>query len=384
MRARRARALPPGPLVTDICRRLDGLPLAIELVAARTAELTPAELIVVPRRPARACVEGRPRPAGAAANPPRGDRLEPRSARPGTSSACLLTWARSPAASPATPSGRCAATDTAEQLCRARRGQPRPPRRRRPLPDAPDDPRVRRRAPARARRRRRRAAPARRVLPRARRGARRQPFPTDAVDEVYATFEREHDNYRAALAFAAETGSTELRYRLAAAVAHFWLVRGYLAEGRALARGDALSLGGGRGRRRRSCALTMLRKLATLEWRQGDFDIAGERAERRAPAPRRGGRRGRALPAADPARLHRVQPPQPRGARATGGSRARRSRGRCRTRRTSPSRSRISASSPPSSRTTRAAWRSTRRASSRRGARITASTSRERCSGSAT
>ena len=48
--ADRAAAVRPGFAVTDvvaeICSRLDGLPLAIELAAARTRTLTPAEILV--------------------------------------------------------------------------------------------------------------------------------------------------------------------------------------------------------------------------------------------------------------------------------------------------------------------------------------------------
>ena len=73
----------------------------------------------------------------------------------------------------------------------------------------------------------------------------------------------------------------DLRLRLAAAVSHFWLVRGHLAEGRAwlsetleLARGSEV---------RAELHAQLLRKLATLEWRQGDFDPAGEHAEAALP-----------------------------------------------------------------------------------------------------
>ena len=106
-------------------------------------------------------------------------------------------------------------------------------------------------------------------------------LPSESVDEVYATFEREHDNYRAALAFAGETESTELRFRLAAAVSHFWLVRGHLAEGRAWLE-ETLALASAQHIPPLLRA-QVLRKLATLEWRQGDFEIAGERAEAALP-----------------------------------------------------------------------------------------------------
>ena len=106
-------------------------------------------------------------------------------------------------------------------------------------------------------------------------------LPTDAVDEVYATFEREHDNFRAALAFAGDSGSSELRVRLAAAVSQFWLVRGYLAEGRAWLEGTLDAASG--EEIPPLLRAQVLRKLATLEWRQGDFDLAGARAEAALP-----------------------------------------------------------------------------------------------------
>ena len=45
-------------------------------------------------------------------------------------------------------------------------------------------------------------------------------------------WEREHDNVRAALSWAHECGETEMGLRLAAIVWRFWYVRGYLSEGR--------------------------------------------------------------------------------------------------------------------------------------------------------
>ena len=103
----------------------------------------------------------------------------------------------------------------------------------------------------------------------------------EGVDEAYATFEREHDNFRASLAFAGEAALAQLRYRLASAVAHFWLVRGYLAEGRVWLE-ETLSLAPAEDVPPLLRA-EVLRKLATLEWRQGDFDIAGARAETALP-----------------------------------------------------------------------------------------------------
>ncbi|MDX6399231.1 MAG: hypothetical protein QOJ43_2639 [Gaiellaceae bacterium] len=275
------RELPPGQLVAEICRRLDGLPLAIELVAARTAELTPTELME--------SLDNRLELAskGARDLPERQRTLR-----------AAISWSHDLLAAPErrlfSQLGAFAGGFTrkaviavcgegegsAEQLAglveaslvrRDEHGRYR-------LLQTIREYAVERLAESDgAENMRRRHAEYFRELGEELVAA----LPTEAVDEVYATFEREHDNYRAALTFAAETGSTELRFRLAAAVSHFWLVRGHLAEGRAwleetLAQVSAREIPP-------LLRAQVLRKLATLEWRQGDFDIASTRAEEALP-----------------------------------------------------------------------------------------------------
>ncbi len=272
------RELPPGPLVTEICRRLDGLPLAIELVAARTAELTPAELT--------SSLDDRLELAsqGARDLPERQRTLR---AAIGWSHALLAEdQQRLFARLGAFAGGFTRAA--VEEVCGAgaenvavlvesslvRRADDG---RYRMLQTIREYAVERLAESGEADEVRRRHAEFFCELGEGLVAA----LPGDAVDEAYATFEREHDNFRAALAFAGETESTELRFRLAAAVAHFWLVRGHLAEGRAWLEGT-LALP---AEREISPLLRaqVLRKLATLEWRQGDFDLAGPRAESALP-----------------------------------------------------------------------------------------------------
>lgn len=82
--AERAAAVLPGFTVTEsdaaavaeLVRRLDGLPFAIELAAARVRSLTPREILE--RLTDRfALPRGQPRCCGPAAHPARADRLEP-------------------------------------------------------------------------------------------------------------------------------------------------------------------------------------------------------------------------------------------------------------------------------------------------------------------
>ncbi len=279
-RARAAgREPPPGPLVADICRRLDGLPLAIELVAARTAELTPAELtsslddrLELASKGARDLPE-RQRTLRAAIGWSH-DLLEPDEQRLFADLGAFaggFTRAAVEEVSGTEAAEHLAGLVGASLVRRADDG------RYRMLQTIREYAVERLHARGDAMDVRRRHAEYFRELGEELVIA----LPTEAVDEVYATFEREHDNYRAALAFAAETGSTELRFRLAAAVSQFWLVRGHLAEGRAwleetLAPASAREIPS-------LLRAQVLRKLATLEWRQGDFDIAGKRAEEALP-----------------------------------------------------------------------------------------------------
>ena len=97
----RARAVRPtfeindenAGAVVEICRRLDGLPLAIELAAARIRLLSPAAILDrIAHHLPRACWRGE-RSAEPAAHPARGDRLELRPAR-GSRSAPVRTTRR--------------------------------------------------------------------------------------------------------------------------------------------------------------------------------------------------------------------------------------------------------------------------------------------------
>ena len=322
-RAATGRALPPGSLVTEICRRLDGLPLAIELVAARTAELTPAELmsslddsLELASKGARDLPE-RQRTLRAAIGWSH-DLLDPDQQRLFAHLGAFAGGFTRDAVQ------AVCGEDAAEHLAGLAEAS---------LVRRADDGRYRMLQTIREYAVERLSSPAR---PPRSGAATRSTFaswarssllalPSEAVDEVYATFEREHDNYRAALAFAGETESTELRFRLAAAVSHFWLVRGHLAEGRAWLE-ETLALAPAQEMPPLLRA-QVLRKLATLEWRQGDFEIAGERAE--AALPLLAGEvdedeRYRLLILLGCIEYSRRN----REGRATGGSRARRSRGR--------------------------------------------------------
>ncbi len=99
---------------------------------------------------------------------------------------------------------------------------------------------------------------------------------TLADARAHEWLEREHDNLRAALSWAHETRATELELRLAGALARFWLIRGHLREGRRWLQ-DALERDTGR-----APALTAkaLRGLAVLALKNKDYDEAEGHLER--------------------------------------------------------------------------------------------------------
>jgi predicted ATPase len=78
--------------------------------------------------------------------------------------------------------------------------------------------------------------------------------------------EREHDNVRAALDWLTEHGHAESSLQLAAGMAWFWEARGYAAEGRARLAGLLASPGA-----HTSARATAFLRLASLAWAQGDY-----------------------------------------------------------------------------------------------------------------
>jgi non-specific serine/threonine protein kinase len=86
--------------------------------------------------------------------------------------------------------------------------------------------------------------------------------------------ELEHDNVRAALRWYIEQGRAEHALRLAGVLARFWLGRGHLREGRARLT-EVLRLGTGTGPGPRTAGrATALRGAGELARRQADFDVA--------------------------------------------------------------------------------------------------------------
>jgi predicted ATPase/DNA-binding SARP family transcriptional activator len=94
-----------------------------------------------------------------------------------------------------------------------------------------------------------------------------------AEQAVWLTrIEDEHDNLRAALAYALESGEATLALRLVVGVRRFWQVHGYLAEGRQSLR-SAVTATEGTHSELRANALNML---GILAGEQGDFDVAND------------------------------------------------------------------------------------------------------------
>jgi predicted ATPase/DNA-binding SARP family transcriptional activator len=91
--------------------------------------------------------------------------------------------------------------------------------------------------------------------------------------------EIEHDNVRAAMVWAVERKEAESGLRLTRAMGAFWEVRGYLSEGRerlaaVLALTDSSDLREGMSDSMRSARAWALRNAGALAWRQGDYGPA--------------------------------------------------------------------------------------------------------------
>jgi predicted ATPase/DNA-binding SARP family transcriptional activator len=90
------------------------------------------------------------------------------------------------------------------------------------------------------------------------------------AEQWYALLDEEHDNLRAALFWAAAAGELELGVRLTVALRWFWLVRGYLSEGRRFF-DDVVARTEEAPKELRAAAVV---NAGTFPFRQGDLDVA--------------------------------------------------------------------------------------------------------------
>ena len=257
-----------APAVAEICTRLDGLPLAIELAAARIATAAAAGDARAPRGAIRPAHGRAARPAVAPADAARRDRLE---LRPAGRAASSRLFARL-----AVFAGGCP-LEAAEAVCHARLHELEALLENNMLQqeESPDgEPRflmletIREYAAERlsesSEANDRRRTHAEHFLAWA-----ELRFDARLSGDLYGSWtveEDEHENVRAALAWAREAGETEFQLRLAAAMSLYWGAGGYLSEGR-IWLDDALS------RTTDTLALARARAMnaaASLAWRQGD------------------------------------------------------------------------------------------------------------------
>ncbi len=94
----------------------------------------------------------------------------------------------------------------------------------------------------------------------------------DPQQSIFPMLDEEHDNVRAALDWAADSGEIELEVRLAAAARWYWVLKGHLSEGRRVYEGIFSRLAGAPEEMRALALVTG----AIFPFRQGDTKRAGE------------------------------------------------------------------------------------------------------------